>query len=278
MFLRLILTIIGLACASAAAMLFLPFAIVVDPLVQSAASHVPADHWFDIFQNLLSENDPEEAVATIVQLLWTIGMLVCVLPRHHHGPDRRRRARAHSYVFYAGLTGVLAAAAPWILRASRFADRGGQMTSAEAHLTLILFLTGVVAWFPLLAHRGARRRQALRGRLDVSAAQGISGLDDVRAAAHRIPRGIKHETTSREFARREQPAASEILRDVRRRCPAQPRQGHVRRVFARLRREAETAHEALLFALKIDQLRRRLHARDQARGACRRRMSRARRW
>ena len=47
MFSRLLLTIVGLACASAAALLFLPFAVLVDPLVQSTASHVPADHWFE---------------------------------------------------------------------------------------------------------------------------------------------------------------------------------------------------------------------------------------
>ena len=161
MFLRIILTIIGLACGSAAAMLFLPFAILVDPLVQSAASHVPADHWFDIFQNLLSENDPEEAVATIVQLVWTIGMLVCVLPLTITALIGGV-ARARSYVFYAGLTGAFAAAAPWILRASRFADRGGQMSSAEAHFTLILFLTGVVAGslYWLIAARGGGKPYA----------------------------------------------------------------------------------------------------------------------
>lgn len=141
---RLVLTIIGLACGSAAALLFLPLAVILDPLVQSAASHLPADHWFDILQGLFSDEDPEETLATLVQLLWTIGMLVCVLPITITALIGGV-ARSRSLIFHAGLAGVLAAAMPWILRASRIAERGGRMSAAEAHLTLILFLTGVVA-------------------------------------------------------------------------------------------------------------------------------------
>lgn len=144
MFTRLILTIIGLACGSAAALLFLPVAVIFDPLVQSAASHLPADHWVDILQGLFSEDDPEETVATIMHLIWTIGMLVCVIPVTITALVGGV-ARSRHFLFYACMTGFLAAAMPWILRASRFADRGGKMSSAEAHLTLILFLTGVVA-------------------------------------------------------------------------------------------------------------------------------------
>ena len=158
MFARLILTTVGLACASAAALLFLPFAVLVDPLVQSTANPAPADHWFDILERLFWDDDPQEALATFVQLIWTIGMLVCVVPvtiaALIGGLTRTR-----SFVFFAGLTGILAAAMPWILRASRFADRGGQISAAEGHLTLILFLTGVVAGtiYWVIAGRGERK-------------------------------------------------------------------------------------------------------------------------
>lgn len=158
MFARLILTTVGLACASAAALLFLPFAVLVDPLVQSTASPAPTDHWFGILERLFWDDDPQEALATFVQLIWTIGMLVCVVPvtiaALVGGLTRTR-----SFVFFAGLTGTLAAAMPWILRASRFADRGGQISAAEGHLTLILFLTGVVAGtiYWVIAGRGERK-------------------------------------------------------------------------------------------------------------------------
>ena len=158
MFARLILTTVGLACASAAALLFLPFAVLVDPLVQSTASPAPTDHWFGILERLFWDDDPQEALATFVQLIWTIGMLVCVVPvtiaALIGGLTRTR-----SFVFFAGLTGILAAAMPWILRASRFADRGGQISAAEGHLTLILFLTGVVAGtiYWVIAGRGERK-------------------------------------------------------------------------------------------------------------------------
>ncbi|MDB5641735.1 MAG: hypothetical protein JWN07_1052 [Hyphomicrobiales bacterium] len=155
MFARLILTVIGLACASAAALLFLPFAVLVDPLVQGAASQFPADRWIEILESLFLEDDPQEAVTTLVQLIWTVGMLVCVVPIIIVALVGGV-ARARSFLFYAGLTGAFAAAMPWVLRASRFAERGGQMSSAEGHLTLILFLTGVVAGtiYWLIAARG----------------------------------------------------------------------------------------------------------------------------
>jgi hypothetical protein len=161
---RLLLTIVGLACGSAAALLFLPFAVLVDPLVQSTASHLPADHWFEILESLFADDDPQEAVMTIVQLIWTIGMLVCVLPVTITALIGGV-ARSRSFVFYAGLTGFLAAAMPWILRASRFAERGGQMSSAEGHLTLILFLTGVVAGtiYWLIAARGGQSKPSRDG-------------------------------------------------------------------------------------------------------------------
>jgi hypothetical protein len=166
MFARLILTVVGLACASAAALMFLPFAVLVDPLVQSTASHLPADHWFEILESLFDDGDPQEAVMTIVQLIWTIGMLVCVLPVTIAALIGGV-ARSRSFLFYAGLTGFLAAAMPWILRASRFAERGGQMSSAEEHLTLILFLTGVVAGtiYWLIAGRGGQPKASREGWL-----------------------------------------------------------------------------------------------------------------
>jgi hypothetical protein len=144
MFARLLLTIIGLACASAAALVFLPVAVLFDPQIQGAASHVSSDHWLGLLENLFSDDDPQEAVTTLVQLIWTIGMLVCVIPVTIIALVGGV-ARSRSWVFYVGLTGVLAAAMPWILRASRFAERGGQMSAAEGHLTLILFMTGAVA-------------------------------------------------------------------------------------------------------------------------------------
>lgn len=158
MFARLILTLVGLACASAAALMFLPFAVLLDPLVQSTASHLSADHWVDILEGLFADDDPHEAVTTLFQLIWTIGMLVCVVPVTIAALIGGL-ARSRSFFFYAGLSGFLAAAMPWILRASRFAERGGQISSAEGHLTLILFLTGVIAGglYWLIAARGQHK-------------------------------------------------------------------------------------------------------------------------
>lgn len=144
MFARLILTIVGLACASAAALIFLPVALFLDPMIQSAVSQAPSEHWIALLESLFSDDDPQEAVTTLMQLLWTIGMLVCVVPVTVTALIGGV-AGSRSFILYAGLTGILAAAMPWLLRASRFASRGGEMSAAEGRLTLVLFLTGGVA-------------------------------------------------------------------------------------------------------------------------------------
>ena len=168
-------------------MFFLPFAILVDPLVQSAASHVPADHWFDIFQSLLSDDDPGEAVATIVQLVWTIGMLVCVLPVTITALIGGV-ARARSLLVLCG---------PHRLCCGRSAVDLARQPLCGSRRTMFLGRRASHAhpvsdrrcrWYALLADCGARRWQALCGRLDVGAAEGISGLDHIRPAANRIAR------------------------------------------------------------------------------------------
>ncbi len=141
---RVLLTFLGLACASAAALVFLPLAIIFDPLVQSAASDLPADHWLDILAGILSQDAPEDSIATLFHLLWTIGMLVCVLPVTIVALVGSISG-TRGFVFHAAISGVLAAAMPWVLRSGRIVERGAQMSPAEGHLTLILFLTGVVA-------------------------------------------------------------------------------------------------------------------------------------
>ncbi len=166
MFSRLALTTIGLACASAAALVFLPLAVIFDPLVQQVASQVPADHWLDILWDLFSEENPEDTFTTLFQLLWTIGVLVCILPVTVTAL-LGAGARVRTFAFYAGATGVLAAAIPWILRSSRIGERAFQPSSAEAHLTIILFLTGAFAGtiFWLIAARDTEFSRRARGWL-----------------------------------------------------------------------------------------------------------------
>lgn len=155
---RLVLTLIGLACASAVALVFLPVAVIVDPLVQQVAGQMPADHWFDILSSLAQDDFPDETAAALFQLIWLIGMLVCVAPVTIVALIGAV-SRSSSFLFHAGLTGLLAAAMPWLLRASRFHDRNAHMSSAEAHLTAILFLTGAIAGtvYWLISARGEQR-------------------------------------------------------------------------------------------------------------------------
>lgn len=160
MFARTFITLLGLACASAAALIFLPLATVLDPFVQAMAGHVPADHWFELLAAILTDAAPDEAMATLFHLIWMIAMLVCVLPVTIVALVGAV-GKAQAYVFYAGVTGILAAAMPWIVRAGRMTERSASITPAEGHIALILFLTGVVAGtvYWLIAGRGAQASQ-----------------------------------------------------------------------------------------------------------------------
>lgn len=163
---RLVLTLIRISCASAAALVFLPLAVIFDPLVQQVASHVPTDHWFDILWDLFSEENPDETIVTVIQLLWTVGVLVCILPITVTALIGTG-TRASSFIFYAGVSGALAAAIPWLLRSSRLGERALHPSSAEAHLTVILFLTGAFAGtiFWLVAARSESCRMTGKGWL-----------------------------------------------------------------------------------------------------------------
>lgn len=157
MFARTFLTLIGLACASAVALIFLPVATLLDPVVQAMAGRVPTEHWFDLLAAILTNQEPDEAVTTLFHLIWTIAMLVCVLPVTIVALVGAV-GRAQAFVFYAGATGVLAAAMPWIVRVGRMNERSASITPAEGHIALILFLTGVVAGtvYWLIAGRSAQ--------------------------------------------------------------------------------------------------------------------------
>lgn len=144
MFARTFVTIFGLACASASALIFLPIAALFDPYLQATVGGVSPEHWMELFAAFLNDDAPEETLTAMFHLVWTIAMLVCILPVTIVALIGAV-SQARAYVFYAGATGVLAAAMPWIVRAGRLGERSTSITAAEGHVALVLFLTGVVA-------------------------------------------------------------------------------------------------------------------------------------
>ena len=53
-------------------------------------------------------------------------------------------AGARSFVWYSGVSGLLAGASPWIARAARGLERAQSVTEAEGRLALLFFLTGAL--------------------------------------------------------------------------------------------------------------------------------------
>jgi hypothetical protein len=152
---RLLLVSVGFVVAAGAGMIFLPLAALTDATIRDAGLTA-------VFAALLDAADgydPEDALAAIGFVLWAMGVAVCAAPLAIVALVGEA-AGARAYAWYAGGSAVLAAAAPWILRAARGSTRAGEMNAAEGRLALLFFLTGALTGtiYWLIAARGAPSR------------------------------------------------------------------------------------------------------------------------
>lgn len=152
---RLLLVSVGFVVAAGAGMIFLPLAALTDATIRDAGLTA-------VFAALLDAADgydPEDALAAIGFVLWAMGVAVCAAPLAIVALIGEA-AGARALAWYSGGSAILAAAAPWILRAARGSARAGEMNAAEGRLALLFFLTGALtgAIYWLIAGRGAPSR------------------------------------------------------------------------------------------------------------------------
>jgi hypothetical protein len=136
---RLFAVAVGLVCAAAAGLLFLLVASVVDPVMAVLTGDTMFVGFFALMDAIFAADDPGAVVAgTLADLGRLIFMLLVAPPAFVALVSEVIGARR--LVWHAGLTGVLTAAVPWLMRGS------AQMANpAELHVSVVLGLTGAVA-------------------------------------------------------------------------------------------------------------------------------------
>lgn len=160
---RLIVMSFGFAVAAAAGAVFLPIAVLFDPVTRDAGLAVTMSGLFAVVDEALREGAPEEAISALGFVLWAVVIAVCVAPLAVAALIGEA-AGVRAFVWYAGASGFLSAASPWIARAARGLERAHAMNAIEGRFALLLFLTGTVTgsayWFIAVRDGRMERRNS----------------------------------------------------------------------------------------------------------------------
>jgi hypothetical protein len=160
MFRRLIVIVFGFLIATGVGGIFLPIAAFFDPVTREAGFDATMAGYFAIVDELMRDGSPEIAVSAVGFVFWAVFIGVCVAPLAIAALIGEV-ARVSAWTWYAGASAFLAAASPWIARASRGLENAQRASPLEARFALLFFLTGVVTGTVYLRGRSlARQRSA----------------------------------------------------------------------------------------------------------------------
>jgi hypothetical protein len=140
---RLIIMIFAFVIASGVGAVFLLISALFDPATRDAGLAVTMAGIFAVVNEALLEGDPEQAAAALGFVVWAVVVATCVAPLAIAALVGEA-AGTRSFVWYAGVSGVLAGASPWIARAAKGLDRTQTMSESEGRLALLFFLTGAL--------------------------------------------------------------------------------------------------------------------------------------
>jgi hypothetical protein len=140
---RLVMVIFGFLVAVASGALFLPLAALFDAELREAGLAATLAGFFALVDASMMGDAPDVAVGTFFHILRAALIASCVAPLGVAALIGEV-ARVRAWVWYAGASGFLAAASPWIARVAMGSPRAGQMSPLEGRVALLFFLTGVV--------------------------------------------------------------------------------------------------------------------------------------
>ncbi len=145
----------GFVVAASAGALFLPFAALFDPVVREVGLDAAASGFFSALDEAMRDGDPSTSVAALGLVFWSILIAVCALPLAVSALIGEI-AGARGWIWYVGASGFLAAASPWIARATRGLTRAHHASPLELRIAALFFLTGALTgWiYWLIAGRG----------------------------------------------------------------------------------------------------------------------------
>ena len=161
---RAIGVIFATAVAIGAGLVFVPVAVLVDPVTRAAA--------FAFTQFAVSALDADFTVgpaggdfALLTRFVWMAVVTVCAFPMIVVG-FIGEIARVRALLWYASATGFVAASSPWLIRALLHLPRAAGYNFAELRFALVFFLGGLISGsvYWLLAGRYAGGRPRIDSR------------------------------------------------------------------------------------------------------------------
>ena len=153
---RAIGVIFAMAVAIGAGLVFLPVAALADPVTRAAG--------FALIQfavRALADADIADGLsggglAALTGFVWTAFMTVCAVPVVAVA-SLGEVARVRALSWYSGATGLAAASAPWVIRATLHLPRAAGYNFVELRFALVFFVAGLISGsvYWLLAGRNA---------------------------------------------------------------------------------------------------------------------------
>ncbi len=140
---RLIVMSFGFVIAAGAGAAFLFVSALFDPATHEAGLSSVMAGLFAMLDEALNEGDPADAVAALGFVIWAAIVATCAAPLAVAALVGEA-AGARSIIWYSGVSGLLAGASPWIVRASKGLARADSISEAEGRLALLFFLTGAL--------------------------------------------------------------------------------------------------------------------------------------
>jgi hypothetical protein len=140
---RAIVIFFGAAVAIAAGLVILPIAAVIDPVTRQAGFALAEFTFFAFTRTGLDGLSDSDGVR-LLHFAWAAVVTVCVAPLIF-AVLIGELARVRSLIWYAGATGLIAACAPWLIRAAFQLQRATMVSPEEARFALVFFFTGLVS-------------------------------------------------------------------------------------------------------------------------------------
>ncbi len=133
----------GFLVASCAGALFLPLAALFDTALRELGFDAAAASFLALFRAVVEVGDPDMGFAALGYIFSAVLIAVCVLPLALAALIGEA-AGARGWLWYAGASGFLAAASPWIARGVAGLSSAHPARPLELRIAALFFLTGAV--------------------------------------------------------------------------------------------------------------------------------------
>ena len=159
---RIVLLLVGLIFAIPAGTVALAIGIAAEPAARELTALIGIAVMNAVFDDAFRGVEPDLIGLQLFYGFGAISLVVLIAPVSLVAIVGEVIRNA-SFVFYAGVTGLLTAGIPWVLRGG--VTTSGAALAAEGRITALLFVTGAVAGlvYWLVAGRGAGRKRAPEG-------------------------------------------------------------------------------------------------------------------